>query len=83
MTYSPPDPVIVERISTVFLSGELYNCACAMDLVKRERRFDNVALFYTVSPSFAGLYELNSVAFFKIFHNLDNFGHGLDKLKQS
>jgi lipoprotein NlpI len=53
MPYSPPDSVIVERIQRVFASDELSERARATSLVERERKFDIVALFYTLSFGFA------------------------------
>ena len=51
MTYSPPDSVVVERIKRTFLPDELRDRGRA--LVERERKFDFVALFYTLSLGFA------------------------------
>ncbi|WP_432277022.1 IS4 family transposase [Halobacterium salinarum] len=53
MPYSPPDSVIVERIQRAFPSDELRERARATSLVERERKFDIVALFYTLSFGFA------------------------------
>lgn len=53
MTYSPPDSVIVDRIQRAFPSDELRERARATNLVQRERKFDIVALFYTLSFGFA------------------------------
>ena len=53
MTYSPPDSVIVGRIQRAFPSDELRERARATNLVERERKFDIVALFYTLSLGFA------------------------------
>ena len=53
MAYSPPDSVIVSRIQTAFSPDELRERARATSLVERERKFDVVALFYTLSLGFA------------------------------
>ena len=53
VTYSPPDSVIVERIQRAFPSDELRERARATNLIERERKFDIVALFYTLSLGFA------------------------------
>ena len=53
MPYSPPDSVIVSRIQRTFPSDELRERARATSLVERERKFDVVALFYTLSFGFA------------------------------
>jgi IS4 transposase len=51
--YSPPDSVIVDRIQRAFPSDELRERARATNLVERERKFDIVALFYTLTFGFA------------------------------
>ncbi|WP_188787906.1 IS4 family transposase [Halobellus salinus] len=51
--YSPPDSVVVDRIQRAFPSDELRERARATNLVERERKFDIVALFYTLSFGFA------------------------------
>jgi IS4 transposase len=53
VTYSPPDSVIVDRIQRAFPSDELRERARATNLVERERKFNIVALFYTLSLGFA------------------------------
>jgi hypothetical protein len=53
MPYSPPDSVIVSRIQRAFASEELRERARATSLVERERNFDVVALFHTLSFGFA------------------------------
>jgi len=53
MPYSPPDSVVVGRIQRAFPSDELRERARATSLVERERKFDVVALFYTLSFGFA------------------------------
>ena len=53
MAYSPPDSVVVGRIQRAFPSDELRERARATNLVERERKFDVVALFYTLSFGFA------------------------------
>ncbi|MFC7126517.1 IS4 family transposase [Halovenus rubra] len=51
--YSPPDSVVVDRIQRAFPSDELRERARATNLVERERKFDIVALFYTLTFGFA------------------------------
>ena len=51
--YTPPDSVIVKRIQRAFPSDELRERARAANLIQRERKFDVVALFYTLSLGFA------------------------------
>jgi len=51
--YSPPDSVVVGRIQRAFPSDELRERARATSLVERERKFDIVALFYTLAFGFA------------------------------
>lgn len=51
--YTPPDSVVVDRIQRAFPSDELRERARATNLVERERKFDIVALFYTLSFGFA------------------------------
>jgi len=53
MTYSPSESAVVSRIQRAFLSDELRERARATNLVERERKFDVVALFYTLSFGFA------------------------------
>jgi len=53
VTYSPPDSVVVDRIQRAFPSDELRERARATNLVQRERKFDIVALFYTLTFGFA------------------------------
>ena len=53
MPYSPPDSVVVDRIQRAFPSNELRERARATNLVERERKFDIVALFYTLTFGFA------------------------------
>jgi len=53
MSYHPPDSVVVDRIQRAFPSDELRERARATNLVERERKFDVVALFYTLSFGFA------------------------------
>src|SRR6056297_2777345 len=53
MGYSPPDSVIVERIQRAFPSDELRERVRATNLVERQRKFDIVALFYTLAFGFA------------------------------
>ncbi|MBS8121403.1 transposase, partial [Haloferax volcanii] len=51
--YSPPDSVVVDRIQRAFPSDELRERARATNLIERERKFDIVALFYTLTFGFA------------------------------
>ena len=67
MTYSPPDSVVVERIQTAFPSDELRERARAANLVQRERKFDFVALFYTLSFGFAAGSDRSIQAFLERF----------------
>jgi len=53
MSYTPPDSVIIGRIQRAFPSDELRERARATNLVERQRKFDLVALFYTLSFGFA------------------------------
>src|SRR6056297_191463 len=53
MPYSPPDSVVVDRIQRAFPSDELRERTRATNLVQRERKFDIVALFYTLTFGFA------------------------------
>jgi len=53
MPYTPPDSVVVERIQRAFPTDELRERARATNLVERQRKFDVVALFYTLSLGFA------------------------------
>ena len=53
MSYTPPDSVVVNRIQRAFPSDELRERVRATNLVERERKFDIVALFYTLSLGFA------------------------------
>jgi IS4 transposase len=53
MPYSPPDSVVIDRIQRAFPSDELRERARATNIVERERKFDIVALFYTLSFGFA------------------------------
>ena len=67
MTYSPPDSVVVERIQRAFPSDELRERARATNLVQRERKFDFVALFYTLSFGFAAGSDRSIQAFLERF----------------
>jgi len=53
VSYTPPNSVIVHRIQRAFPSDELCERARATNLVEWERKFDLVALFYTLSSGFA------------------------------
>ena len=52
MGYKPPDSVVVDRIQRAFPSDELRERARATNLIQRERKFDVVALFYTLAFGF-------------------------------
>ncbi|THE63751.1 IS4 family transposase [Salinadaptatus halalkaliphilus] len=67
VTYSPPDSVIVDRIQRAFPSDELRERARATNLVERERKFDAVALFYTLSLGFAAGSDRSIQAFLERF----------------
>jgi len=53
MTYTPPDSAIIRRIQRAFPSDELRERVRATNLVERQRKFDIVALFYTLAFGFA------------------------------
>jgi IS4 transposase len=53
VTYEPPDSVVIDRIQRAFSSDELRERIRATNLVKRKRKFDGVALFYTLVFGFA------------------------------
>ena len=65
MTYSPPDSVVVQRIKRAFPPDELRDRGRA--LVERERKFDLVALFYTLSLGFAAGSDRSLQAFLERF----------------
>lgn len=67
MTYSPPDSVVVDRIQRAFPSDELRERARATSLVQRKRKFDVVALFYTLSFGFAAGSDRSIQAFLERF----------------
>jgi hypothetical protein len=67
VSYKPPDSVIVDRIKRAFPSDELRERARAMNLVQRERKFDTVALFYTLSLGFAAGSDRSIQAFLERF----------------
>ena len=67
MTYEPPDSVIVDRIQRAFSPDELRERARAANLVERERKFDFVALFYTLSFGFAAGSDRSIQAFLERF----------------
>ena len=50
---SQPDSLVVDRIQRAFSSDELRERARATNLIERERKFDIVALFYTLTFGFA------------------------------
>jgi IS4 transposase len=53
VSINPPDSVVVQRITRTFSPTELRERARATNLVQRKRKFDIVALFYTLSLGFA------------------------------
>jgi hypothetical protein len=53
MPYTLPDAVVVDRIQRALPSDELRERARATSLIQRERKYDIVALFYTLSFGFA------------------------------
>jgi len=63
VTYSPPDSVVVERIQRTFPSDELRERARA--ITEHQRKFDFVALFYTLSFGFAAWSDRSTQAFLK------------------
>ena len=67
MSYEPPDSVIVDRIKRAFPSDELRERARATNLVQRERKFDTVALLYTLSFLFAPFSHLSIHLFLSLF----------------
>ena len=72
MTYSPPDSVVVSRIQRAFPSDELRERARATSLVERERKFDIVALFYTLSLGFAAGSDRSLQAFLERYVELSD-----------
>ena len=72
MPYSPPDSVVVGRIQRAFPSDELRERARATSLVQRERKFDVVALFYTLSLGFAAGSDRSLQAFLERFVELSD-----------
>jgi len=67
VSYEPPDSVVIDRIQRAFPSDELRERARATDLVERERKFDFVALFYTLSFGFAAGSDRTIQAFLERF----------------
>ena len=67
MSYQPPDSVIVNRIKRAFPSDELRERARVTNLIQRERKFDTVALFYTLSLGFAAGSDRSIQAFLERF----------------
>jgi len=67
VTYKPPDSVVIDRIQRAFPSDELRERARATNLVERERKFDFVALFYTLSFGFAAGSDRTIQAFLERF----------------
>ena len=67
MTYTPPDSVVIDRVLRTFPSDELRERARATNLVQRERKFDVVALFYTLALGFAAGSDRSIQAFLERF----------------
>lgn len=65
--YHPLDSVVVDRIQRAFPSDELRERALATNLAQRERKFDAVALFYTLSFGFAASSDCSIQAFLERF----------------
>ena len=65
MAYEPPDSVVVARIQRAFPGDELRERARATNLIQRERKFDVVALFYTLAFGFGAGSERSIQAFFE------------------
>jgi len=72
VTYSPSDSVVVSRIQRAFPSDELRERARATTPVQRERKFDVVALFYTLSLGFAAGLDRSIQAFLERFVELSD-----------
>jgi len=72
VSYTPPDSVIVNRIQRAFPSDELRECARATNLVERERKFDIVTLFYTLSFGFAAGSDRSLQAFLERYVEMAN-----------
>jgi len=65
MGYEPPDSVVVDRIQRAFPGDELRERARATNLIQRERKFDVVALFYTLAFGFGAGSQRSIQAFFE------------------
>jgi putative transposase len=65
MDYEPPDSVVIDRIQRAFPGDELRERARATNLIQRERKFDVVALFYTLAFGFGAGSERSIQAFFE------------------
>jgi len=65
VSYRPPDSVVVDRIKRAFPPDELRDRGRA--LVERERKFDFVALFYTLAFGFAAGSDRSIQAFLDQF----------------
>ncbi|GAA0477735.1 hypothetical protein GCM10008985_37610 [Halococcus dombrowskii] len=65
VTYDPPDSVVVDRIQKAFPGDELRERARATNLIQRQRKFDVVALFYTLAFGFGAGSERSIQAFFE------------------
>jgi len=72
LLYSLPDSVIVSRIQRALPSDELRERARTMSLVERERKFDVVALYYTLSFGFAAGSDRSLQAFFERYVEMAN-----------
>lgn len=53
MSYTPPDSVVVQWIKRTFPPDELREHVRTTNLVQRERKFDIVDFFFTLSLGFA------------------------------
>jgi len=72
MTYTPPDSVVVERIKRTFPRDELRDRGRA--LVDRQRKFDFVALFYTLVFGFAAGSDRSLQAFLERYVEMSDCG---------
>lgn len=72
MTYTPPDSVVVERIKRTFPRDELRDCGRA--LVDRQRKFDFVALFYTLVFGFAAGSDRSLQSFLERYVEMSDCG---------
>ena len=70
MTHEPPDSVVVDRIQRAFPGDELCERARATNLIQRERKFDVVALFYTLAFGFGAGSERSIQTFFERYFEM-------------